>query len=403
MPAIGPRAATQALCLGCCRIGDALAGVCARCGSPRLVAHPELPRLAIAHIDCDAFYASVEKRDRPPLANEPLIVGHAGGRGVVLTACYIARGFGVRSAMPMFQALQRCPQAHVIQPDMAKYKRVSDEIRGIFQTATDRIEPLSLDEAYLDLSDPQRDRVPAAEALAGIAVQVEREIGITVSVGLSCNKFLAKLASGRQKPRGFSVIGRDEARDVLAPLSVRDIHGVGAVTARRMEADGLHTIGDLQAMPEAMLIARFGKFGRRLWLYANGNDDRRVIPDQPVKSISAETTFARDTAAAGELRDVASRLSTRVASQLVRKGVAGSSIVLKLKTSDFRLFTRSRRLPHRTQRADVIYQTVAGLIDRAADGRSFRLIGVGVGDIEAAAGADPADLFNFNSPVPPEP
>src|SRR5262249_15395945 len=200
MPAIEPRAATQALCLGCCRIGDALAGVCARCGSPRLVAHPELSHLAIAHIDCDAFYASVEKRDRPPLANEPLIVGHAGGRGVVLTACYIARGFGVRSAMARFPALQRRPPAPVVPSGRAKYTRASDEIRVISHTPTDRTEPLSLDEAYLDLSDPQRDRVPAAEALAGIAVQVEREIGITVSVGLSCNKFLAKLASGRQKP-----------------------------------------------------------------------------------------------------------------------------------------------------------------------------------------------------------
>jgi DNA polymerase IV len=367
-----------------------------RCGGRRLVAHPELEVLGIAHIDCDAFYASVEKRDRPELAGEALIVGHAGGRGVVVTACYIARSFGVRSAMPMFQALERCPQAKVVQPDMAKYKRVSEQIRSILQSATDIIEPLSLDEAYLDLTDDYRTEAPpAAEALAQITARIESEVGITVSIGLSCNKFLAKLASELQKPRGFSVIGVGEARAFLAPLSVRKIHGVGAVTAHRMEVSGLKTIADLQALSEPALVARFGKFGHRLALYAHGNDDRLVTPQQPVKSISAETTFQRDTASVAQLRTVASALSERVAAQLLRKGVAGSSIVLKLKTSDFRSISRSRRLSHPTQKGEVIYENAAALIDKAADGRSFRLIGVGVADIEAAAGADPVDLFSF--------
>ncbi len=209
-------------------------------------------RLGIAHIDCDAFYASVEKRDRPELKDEPVIIGHTGGRGVVLTACYIARTFGARSAMPMFQALELCPQATVVNPDMAKYKRVSADIRTIFGAATSIIEPVSLDEAYLDLTDDYRTEAPpAAEALALIAARVEREVGITVSIGLSCNKFLAKLASELQKPRGFSVIGQAEAKSFLAPLSVRKIHGVGAVTARRMEESGLKTIADLQALPRA--------------------------------------------------------------------------------------------------------------------------------------------------------
>src|SRR5262245_4498779 len=300
--------------------------------------------------------------------------------------------------MRMFQARERCPQAKVIQPDMAKYKRVSEEMRSIFRAATDIIEPLSLDEAYLNLTDDYRTEAPpAAEALAQIATRVEHELEITVSIGLSCNKFLAKLASELDKPRGFSVIGRAEARDFLAPLSVRKIHGVGAVTARRMEESGLRTIADLQAMSSSALVARFGKFGHRLALYAHGHDDRPVTPHQPLKSISAETTLEQDTASAGELRAIAGRLSERVAGQLVRKGVAGGSIILKLKTSDFRVLSRSRRLSHPTQKTEVIWQNVAALIDKSADGRCFRLIGVGVADIEAAACADPLDLFSFGT------
>jgi DNA polymerase-4 len=386
----------RALCRDCCEIADAEETACGRCGGGRRVAHREIEALGIAHIDCDAFYASIEKRDRPELAAVPVIVGHAGGRGVVVTACYIARKFGARSAMPMFQALELCPHATVIQPDMAKYKRESDAIRAIFASATSIVEPVSLDEAYLDLTDDYRTEAPpAAEALATIARRVEDEIGITVSIGLSCNKFLAKLASELEKPRGFSVIGRAEAKDFLAPLSVRKIHGVGAVTARRMEAGGLATIADLQALSEQDLVARFGKFGQRLAQFAHGNDDRRVTPHRPVKSISAETTFAHDTGSAVELIEIARRLSDRVAAQLARKGVAGSSVVLKLKTSDFRILTRSRRLVHPTQRAAVIFESVAALIDREADGRTFRLIGVGMGDLGSAAAADPADLFAF--------
>ena len=387
---------TRALCRDCCEIVDAASASCGKCGGARLVAHAEIDSLGIAHIDCDAFYASVEKRDRPELAREPLIVGHAGGRGVVLTACYVARTFGARSAMPMFQALELCPHATVIAPDMGKYKRVSEQIRTIFAAATSMVEPVSLDEAYLDLTDDYRTEAPpAAEALALIARRVEEEIGITVSIGLSCNKFLAKLASELEKPRGFSAIGRAEAQAFLAPLSVRKIHGVGAVTARRMEADGLATIADLQALSGQQLTARFGKFGQRLAQFAHGNDDRRVTPYRPVKSISAETTFATDTGSSAELIEIARRLCDRVAAQLARNGVAGSSVVLKLKTSDFRILTRSRRLAYPTQRADVLFESVASLIDKEADGRTFRLIGVGLAELGSAAVADPTDLFSF--------
>ena len=379
---------------------DGPADACGRCGGSRLIAHGEIESLGIAHVDCDAFYASVEKRDRPELAREPLIVGHAGGRGVVVTACYVARTFGVRSAMPMFQALELCPQGTVIQPDMAKYKRVSEAIRNVFAAATSVIEPVSLDEAYLDLSEGHSTgAASAAESLAVVSRRIEDEIGITVSIGLSCNKFLAKLASELEKPRGFSVIGRAEAKAFLAPLSVRKIHGVGAVTARRMEEGGLATIADLQALKEQELVARFGKFGHRLALFAHGDDDRSVTPHRPVKSISAETTFGQDTASGARLCEVARGLCDRVGAQLARKGVAGTSIVLKLKTSDFRILTRSRRLPHPTQRADLIYESVAGLIEREADGRTFRLIGVGVGDLGSATAADPVDLFSFSGPA----
>jgi DNA polymerase-4 len=392
----GPQAVARALCRDCCEIVAAPQGACGICGSARLSAHAEIESLAIAHIDCDAFYASVEKRDRPELEREPLIVGHAGGRGVVVTACYLARKFGVRSAMPMFQALELCPDATVIAPDMAKYKRVSEEIRGIFQSATSVIEPLSLDEAYLDLTDDYRTEAPpAAEALALIARRVREEVGITVSIGLSCNKFLAKLASDLDKPDGFSVIGRAEAKSFLAPLSVRKIHGVGTVTARRMEASGLATIADLQALSERDLVARFGKFGRRLALYAHGEDDRLVTPWRPVKSISAETTFRQDTGSSARLQEVAGPLCDRVASQLARKGLAGDTVTLKLKTSDFRIVTRSRRLAHPTQRAAVIFDSIVPLIDKEADGRTFRLIGVGVSGLGSPAAADPTDLFAF--------
>jgi len=384
------------LCRDCCRIVDGRAEACGRCSGARLLAHPEIDTLGIAHIDCDAFYAAVEKRDRPELIGAPLIVGHAGGRGVVVSACYVARTFGVRAAMPMFQALALCPHGTLIEPDMAKYRRVSSALRAIFASGTAMVEPLSLDEAYLDLTDEHRlQAAPAAEALARIARRIEDEERITVSIGLACNKFLAKLASELEKPRGFSVIGRAEAKALLAPLSVRKIHGVGAVTARRMEASGLKTIADLQALKERDLVARFGKFGRRLALFAQGEDDRSVMPFRPVKSISAETTLGQDTASAARLREVARGLCERVGAQLARQGVAGFSIILKLKTADFRTLTRSRRLSYPTQRAGLIFACVAALIDREADGRRFRLIGVGVGDLGPAADPDPADLFSF--------
>lgn len=386
-------AVTDALCRDCCEIVPDGTARCPECHSTRLVAHPELGVLDIAHIDCDAFYASVEKRDAPELSDVPLIVGGR-ERGVVTTACYLARKFGVRSAMPMFQARELCPHAVILPPDMAKYRQVSRQIRAIFDSATAQIEPVSLDEAYLDLSSfwERSDRRPA-QALAEIAGRVEDEIGITVSIGLSCNKFLAKLASEIDKPRGYSVIGRAEAKSFLAGLSVRKINGVGTVTAQRLEAEGLVTIGDLQRLDERELVGRLGKFGARLARYAQGEDGREVTPYRPSKSISAETTFRHDTGSLEELRVIADQLCERVASQLTRQGLAGRTVVLKLKTHDFKLLSRSRRLSHPTQRAAVMQETAATLIGKEADGRRFRLLGVGVDDLCPAGDADPPDLF----------
>jgi DNA polymerase IV len=385
---------TRAVCCDCCEMLEAGFGHCPFCGSARLRAHTEIEELAIAHIDCDAFYASVEKRDRPELRDEPVIVGHAGGRGVVTTACYIARRYGVRSAMPMFQALQRCPDAVVVTPNMAKYKDVSRQIREVFALATDIIEPVSLDEAYLDLShDHLLGDQPAVQALASIARRIEREVGITVSIGLSYNKFLAKLASELEKPRGFSVIGRTEAKEFLASLPVGKINGVGAATTRRLVASGIETIGDLQRLPESQLTVQFGRFGRRLARFSHGDDDRAVTPDRPTKSISAETTFNHDTGSAADLCAVARPLCERVAEHLARQNLAGGTVVLKLKTSDFRILTRSRRLLYPTQRASVLFEAAAPLIHAEADGRTFRLIGVGVDQLSEGNTADPPDLF----------
>ncbi|MBC7954002.1 MAG: DNA polymerase IV [Rhodospirillaceae bacterium] len=383
-----------ALCRDCCvpfRSGPD----CPRCGSLRVVEHPELFDLSIAHVDCDAFYASVEKRDDPSLIPKPVIVGHPGGRGVVTTACYVARKFGPRSAMPMFKALELCPHAVVVPPDMAKYRRVSDSMRALFLRATPLVEPLSLDEAYLDLSAEARlvDRPPAV-LLARLQRAIERRIGITVSAGLSYNKFLAKMASDRNKPRGFSIIGKAEAVAMLAPMPVGALFGVGAATAARMEEAGITTIGHLQTLSEAELTTRFGRFGRALFLMARGEDGRRIQPDRPAKSVSNETTFARDIRDPAQLMAALEPLAIKVAGRLERAGLAGRTVVLKLKTGGFKSLTRNHRLPDPTGRADMLLRVAGALLEREADGRAFRLIGVGVSDLCPATEADPPDLFD---------
>ncbi|NGO64442.1 DNA polymerase IV [Rhizobium daejeonense] len=367
---------------------------CRACGSPRLVYHRELYNLTLAHIDCDAFYASVEKRDNPELADKPVIVG-GGKRGVVSTCCYIARIHGVRSAMPMFKALEACPQAVVIKPDMEKYARVGRQIRGMMEELTPLVQPLSIDEAFLELRGTERlHHDPPARVLARFARKVEQEIGITVSVGLSYCKFLAKVASDLQKPRGFSVIGEEEAVSFLAPRPVTTIWGVGKAFAATLEKDGIRTIGQLQEMDETDLMRRYGTIGQRLSRLSRGIDDREVHLNDPAKSVSAETTFFEDIWRHDDLVVHLRSLSEKVAWRLKKSEIAGQTVVLKLKTADFKGRTRNRRLDDPTQLADRIFRTGLSLLERETDGTRYRLIGIGVTDLTSDATADPPDLID---------
>lgn len=372
-------------------IADA-ARTCPACRSPRLLRHPELHTLAIAHIDCDAFYATVEKRDHPELAHKPVIIG-GGRRGVVSAACYVARTYGVHSAMPMFKALKACPDAVVIRPDMDKYAEVSRQVRALFRDATPLVEPLSLDEAFLDLAGTTRlhGRSPA-RTLALICARIENEIGVSASVGLSFNKFLAKVASDLDKPRGFAIIGRGDVEGFLARQPVSVIWGAGKVLQKKLAADGIRTIAQLQKIPEEKLVARYGSMGRRMARFARGEDDRKVEPHAGAKSLSAETTFEEDIADFDDLNARLWRLCETVSRRLKAKDLAGRTVVLKLRTTDFRIRTRSQTLPDPTQLADRIHPAASDLLRRETDGTRFRLIGVGLTGIGPAGGADPLDL-----------
>ena len=383
-----------AFCRDCLADLAARAGRCNNCGSPRLVRHHALAKLALAHIDCDAFYATVEKRDNPEIADKPVIIG-GGKRGVVSAACYIARTYGVRSAMPMFKALALCPSAIVIGPDMAKYVRVGREVRQAMLALTPLVEPLSIDEAFLDLSGTERvhGMIPA-KVLARFARNVERDIGITVSVGLSCNKFLAKIASDLDKPRGFAVLSGAEAPAFLAPKPVSFIFGVGKASMARLARDGFHRIADLQRVSEIELARRYGDEGRRLARLARGIDDRTVSADRETKSVSSETTFERDLSSFRALEKILWGLTEEVSARLKEKELAGATVTLKLKTADFKIRTRARSLDDPTRLAGRIFAAARGLLEREADGTRYRLIGVGVSALSGADQADPADLVD---------
>lgn len=369
-------------------------GRCPACGSPRLVRHPALDRLTLAHVDCDAFYAAIEKRDDPSLIDKPVIIG-GGRRGVVATACYVARTFGVHSAMPMFEARKLCPNAVVIRPDMPKYAKVGRAVRAMMGELTPLVEPLSIDEAFLDLTGTERlHGTSPAETLARFALRVEREIGITVSVGLSENKFLAKLASDRDKPRGFTVMSREEAARWLAPKPVTAIFGVGRATASALARRGYATVADLQRADEPTLMRAFGTEGLRLGRLARGIDARRVTPDRPTKSISAETTLDADLADYRALEKLLWALCEKVSDRLKAAGLSGATVTLKLKDSGFHLRTRARTLPDPTALARTIFAAARDLLARETDGTTFRLIGVGVSALADLADADPPDLVD---------
>jgi len=382
----------KAFCRDCFWQGEQPARRCPACATPRVVAHDELDRLAIAHMDCDAFYASVEKRDRPELRDLPVIVG-GGKRGVVTTCCYIARISGVRSAMPMFKALKACPGAVVIKPDFSKYKAESRRILGMAAELTPLVQNLSLDEAWLDLSGTERlHGSPPALTLARLQARIEAETGLTVSIGLAANKFLAKIASDLDKPRGFSVIGAAEAQSFLAPRPVSILPGVGPAMAASLEKAGLRTVGALARAEARDLAERWGAHGLRLSQLARGLDARPVDPGQERKGISAETTFEEDLVAVGALEDKLAPLCEKVARQARAAGVAGRTVTLKLRGTDFKIVTRRRTLAIPTQTAKTLFATGRELLAPEAGEKPWRLIGIGLAElVEAEAGAD--DFF----------
>ena len=383
-----------ALCRDCEAI-IAPARRCPNCGSPRVLQHDELFDLSIAHMDCDAFFASVEKRDNPDLRDKPVIIG-GGKRGVVSTACYIARIKGVRSAMPMFQALKLCPEAVVIKPRGDHYAAVSREIRAFMDDLSPSIEPLSLDEAFIDMTGTERlHGAPPAVMLVKLINRMERELRLSGSIGLSHNKFLAKIASDLDKPRGFSVIGAAETQDFLRDRPVSLIWGVGAVTREALERAGIRTFTDLLRWDREELTARFGTMGDRLWHLARGQDARRISGHDPVKSISNETTFFEDTSEPDILDGHLWRLSEKVSDRAKAKELSGRVVTLKLKRADFKALSKRVSLPDSTQSADRIYRTAKGLFEMVADRGPFRLIGVGISDLTDPSGADTAgDLLD---------
>ncbi len=378
-------------CLTICKTAEEKR--CHHCGSPRLLKHPSIADLSIAHIDCDAFYASVEKRDNPELANKPVIIG-GGRRGVVSTACYLARIRGVRSAMPMFQALKLCPEATVIKPNMEKYVTVSRQIRRMMFDLTPMVEVLSIDEAFLDLTGTERlHHGSPALTLAKFAKRVETELNLTVSVGLSYNKFLAKIASDLEKPRGFSVIAREEAVAFLAEKPVGIIFGVGPAAQARLAKAGITLVRHLREFPLQTLMAAVGNDAFRLAKIANGEDNRSVKPDRETKSISNETTFEQDISEFEELEGVLWRLTDKLSLRMKRAGFATTAVTLKLKDNKFQSITRVRSGMPATQLASKIFEAARQLLKKESETRrSYRLIGVGATELCGAEQADQGDL-----------
>ncbi len=384
----------SAFCRDC--LADAADGAtrCAQCRGHRILAHPELHTLTIAHLDCDAFYAAIEKRDDPSLADKPVIVG-GGKRGVVSTCCYIARIDGVRSAMPMFKALALCPKAVVIKPNMAKYVVEGKRVRAMMRDLTPMVQPLSLDEAYLDLSGTEKLHGQSpAKTMAALAKRIEVDIGISVSIGLSCNKFLAKLASELDKPRGFAVVGAKEAVAFLRDKPVGMIRGAGAALQARLAKDGITHIGQLQDADERDLARRYGSTG--LWLYraAHAQDSRTVDPSGEMKSISSETTFNENIARYDELEKILWRQCERVSARAKAMDLGGRTVTLKLRTAGFKIRTRSMSLDAPTQLADRIFRVAREMLKREIDGTFYRLIGAGLHNICAASDCDPDDLVD---------
>ena len=366
---------------------------CDCCGSPRIIAHEELFELTIAHIDCDAFFASVEKRDNPELNAKPVIIG-GGTRSVVATCCYIARQSGIHSAMPASTAKKLCPNAVFIKPNMQKYKIASKKIRTLMQQTTPLVEPISIDEAFLDLSGTAiLHKASPAQTLVKLARKIETEVGVSVSIGLSHNKFLAKMASDIDKPRGFAIIGEKETLSFLAPKPISSIFGVGKIFAQKLKNDGFLTIEQLQNHPANDLIARYGEIGATLANISRGIDRRKIKTNRAAKSVSTEITFNRDISDFETLSTKLLELCEKLSSQLKNKQVYGDTITLKLKSNKFELRTRAKQIIMPTQLAHVIYEVAIILLQREIDGTLFRLIGIGVSGLVKGKTEERADLL----------
>ena len=366
---------------------------CVSCGSTKILSHPELAQLSIAHVDCDAFFCSVEKRDNPEIRDKPVIVG-GGHRGVVSAACYHARIYGVHSAMPMFKALKLCPEAVVIRGNMDKYARDGGIIREMMRGLTPAVEPLSIDEAFMDLSGTERihDRKPS-QSLIKLQNDILKEVGVTVSVGLSYNKFLAKTASDLDKPNGFAVLGRADALEFLADKPVSFIYGVGPAFARSLAKEGLNTVSDVRQWPDSKMAQRFGDMGLHLARLARAEDNRPVKRVSKRKSVSAETTFNDDISDIEALKDKLWQVCLKTADRSKAKNLAGTVVTMKLKTKSFETITRRRTLPQAVQLADVIFRTCLPLLETEANGRKFRLIGAGISGLTSPVG-DSGDLLD---------
>ncbi|WP_299949675.1 DNA polymerase IV [Hyphomonas sp. BRH_c22] len=386
--------AMYALCRDCLHLQQGAAAACPSCGRGRLLCHPALKRLSIAHLDCDAFFAAIEKRDDPSLKDKPVIVG-GGQRGVVSTCCYIARLYGVRSAMPMFTALKLCPDAVVVSSHFDKYREAATLIREKMDALTPLVQPVSIDEAYMDLSGTETTHhAPPAVSLARLAREIERDVGITVSVGLSSNKFLAKTASELDKPRGFAVIAPEEAEALLGPKPIDFLHGVGPKFAQKLARDGFETVHDIQNTELKALIGRYGETGMWLKQRAHGLDNRPVRNDEERKSVSSETTFHTDLSDPAALEDQLWQLCVKTADRAKAAGVVGVVVTLKLKTSNFRSLTRRISLAEPTQLAQEMFRAARPLLAREANGRErFRLIGIGLANLQDHR-ADSADLLD---------
>ena len=409
-PSAPEGASPRCFCRDCLHDLDIAAKRCRACGSPRLVRHRALAQLTIAHIDCDAFYATVEKRDDPELADKPVIIG-GGKRGVVSAACYIARTYGVRSAMPMFKALALCPHATVIRPDMAKYVRVGREVRQAMLALTPLVEPLSIDEAFLDLGGTERlhGMIPA-KVLARFAAEIERDIGITVSIGLSCNKFLAKIASDLDKPRGFAPLDQDDGYDLLTDKPVGFIFGVGPATQERLAQRGFRTVGDLQRADEIEVMRQFPSEGRRLWRLARGLDERKVVADRGAKTISSETTFETDLTTMTDVHAAVARMAEAAHRRLVASGRAARTVTVKARTADFATSSRSETSAYPSTDLGTLTAVAQRLARTAVGEGGIRLIGVSLSGLddspppalfEAVASADGWTAVAAGSEAPP--